>query len=243
MPNAYAGDMHLRSAFTLIELLVVISIIAILAAMLLPAIGLVKATAQTVRCAGHLRQFGLATEAYSMDWEGQLAPCADATNNCVWPTLLTPYLDAEADSGGANPSYNGSITRKNLAWGCTTWRGRDSGGGSIATTSSGYGYNKNPGLPAITNDSSLADRIFSVSRIGQKSARLLMCDWNDWQIASWSPPSVTNYPTITVLPGWVSSGGSRHRSGMNIVFFDGHVATVPVASARNTLINPALFTQ
>lgn len=61
-----------RRAFTLIELLVVVSIIAILAAMLLPAIGLVREQARRAVCAGHVRQLGLAMVAYAADWEDRL---------------------------------------------------------------------------------------------------------------------------------------------------------------------------
>jgi prepilin-type processing-associated H-X9-DG protein/prepilin-type N-terminal cleavage/methylation domain-containing protein len=58
---------EVQSAFTLVELLVVITIIAILAALLLPTLSQSKARAQKIQCANNVRQLGIALQAFVQD--------------------------------------------------------------------------------------------------------------------------------------------------------------------------------
>ncbi len=77
-----------RRRFTLIELLTVVAIIAILAAMLLPALGYARRVAFSASCVSNQRQLGLWGLMYADEWNGVL-PTHSNTSDHKWFPMLS----------------------------------------------------------------------------------------------------------------------------------------------------------
>jgi prepilin-type N-terminal cleavage/methylation domain-containing protein/prepilin-type processing-associated H-X9-DG protein len=85
--------------FTLIELLVVIAVIAMLVALVAPALAMSKDRGQGARCLGNLRQLTAAWLVYTSDNRGKLVPNGDELNQPASPT------DPSGLPGGANAQW------------------------------------------------------------------------------------------------------------------------------------------
>jgi prepilin-type N-terminal cleavage/methylation domain-containing protein/prepilin-type processing-associated H-X9-DG protein len=210
-----------RSAFTLIELLVVISIIAVLAALLLPTLRTVKGQAQQMRCASSQRQLAAGIIAYSGDWDGLLPRLKtareDPTKHKAWFCAIAEYVGHDSDDQGTiMTERSGSVI-----WGCPLWR-------PAAPNSAypGYGMVWYPDAPTsyITNffwldpsggyNGTGVD--IALGRISAKARRIMLGDSVNWHLFLGS--YAADYSDV-----W---DPYRHNGRAVYSFFDGHVQSV-----------------
>src|SRR5882672_7223565 len=73
-----------KQGFTLVELLVVVAIIALLIAILLPAVSAAKEQANRVKCGANLRQIGMAQQMYAGENKGQYPRILYVPGTATW---------------------------------------------------------------------------------------------------------------------------------------------------------------
>jgi prepilin-type N-terminal cleavage/methylation domain-containing protein/prepilin-type processing-associated H-X9-DG protein len=213
-----------KSCFTLIELLVVVAIIAVLIAILLPAISAAREQARTIQCSSILKQFGMANQQYSNEFNEYFVPIVQDEGlpypspnyHWMWNQAFRKLLGVEPHTGSD-------------AWGWGFWPGKLAcpkaikafQGGDRAIILWSYGYN-------CTGKQDGSVRAFRQGEVARPSESLQAADGLDWWLfvtGSYQYASDYGFSEL-VAPAFSGLTAYRHRKQANLQYFDGHVASV-----------------
>lgn len=210
-------------AYSLIELLVATAIIILLIGLLMPALGIARATAHRVTCAGNLRQFGIANTAYAADHRyylyGKKNPPDTSALSTNWYSNrdFAELMDAVRDG---QPPYLPSIWQWRTDLLCPIANEGSSGSpGNNIHRSYGLLFFQGAVPPYTaweTPDFIWRYRPTQYAKPGLTAMFMDALDWNATPRTEWyGGENVTGTATWSAV---------RHRGQMNILYADMHVA-------------------
>lgn len=234
----------MRAAFTLIELLVVVAIIAVLAALLLPTLRVVRESADRITCASGLRQLAVIASAYSQDWDGAYVNGRIYDQNgssITWQANLATYDESDLLSRVCR-----AYLRSKAAWSADYDAVALAGGSGETAGSAPGGIGKNRFMQGGTTKQDIWGAVvsgnpayvqFTTSNVPLVSLRCLFSDSED----SWINPSVRNGGVTGQLLWSHPLAAGRHRGSGNVVFCDFRVATLDELGVYRSVVNPSLL--
>lgn len=229
-----------KAGFTLIEVLVVVALMAILSALMLPALGQAKAAATRIECVSNLRQLGLAASLY---WDANEMHSFSYLNHrrgdgvTYWFGWLQSGNEGQRDfdpSLGALWPYLGGQGIEH----CPSFKVHHRNFKQKARRASfGYGYNLHLS-PSGTRPPEEVNSRRLMNQLARPTETGLFADAaqiNDFQApASPDNPMVEEFYYVSTGGPTYANGHFRHRQRANVVFVDGHVAPVaPVPGTRD----------
>ena len=222
--------------FTLIELLVVIAIIAILAGMLLPALNNARERGRSASCASNQKQIGMSLNVYAGENNDYLTPYQTGEGS-YWTTLLKPYLSIGYFNNSTISSWSQNTRREKhavLVCPSTTYSndegtGRDKRFGYFQINSRVPGGAANsdicisayspPYYGSGTSDGQYAGGILKIIKIPASSFGWLYESRGNGAFWFFSGTKSCLYDSSKAD----INAASRHNSGMNVMYIDGHV--------------------
>lgn len=255
-----------RHGFTLIELLVVISIIAVLAGMLVPAVSAVREQARSMTCRGNLRQVGMAVMAYTQEWDGMLplshfkSGFSPADWGGIYPASGGSWADAPCvgaflDGPVITAGEFATVAQRSGMLRCPTDLRNNGLWYSLRSISYGLNHFFHPYvLGAGFSTIPLAwARVKPLGKVRAPSAMIMSTDTQEMRFGWTGGPFVAGVPVLTYVDQATTkieyvAGRSpyevmrRHGQGSNLLFYDLHVefsSTMPaeVAAKRWYLRN------